>query len=193
MFLGILLPMTKSSGVTLVELVVVVAIAAILAAVAAPSFSHLVQGGAVSSSVNAFLADARYARSEAIRRGALVLMCPSSTAETSSPSCATGGNWKSGWLVFEDRNNDGLYTAGEPLIRQQGALPLSGNIQDGSGTTTKLRFVATGRARDLSSAATLTFNPATSTDTALQRVVCVSLSGRARIAGDGTTTCAVGQ
>ena len=69
--------MNKSHGFTLLELMVVLAIVAILTMLAAPSFTRLIQSITMSSTVNTFLADMRYARSESIRRGGGVVMCRS--------------------------------------------------------------------------------------------------------------------
>ena len=180
--------MEKSSGFTLIELLVVIAIAAILTSLAAPSFSRLIQSTSLSSDVNTFLADSRFARNEAVKRGTLVVMCKSNTPEAASPNCSTGDDWKTGWIIFEDRNDSGTYTGAEPLLRQQGALSASGGIMDGSGTATLFRFVATGRLRTLSSAARFTFTSTRLTDDEFKRVVCVNMSGRARIAGNGSVT-----
>lgn len=58
--------MNRSRGFTLIELLVEMAIAAILIALAAPSFKRLIQSNTISSNVNTFMADLRFARSEAI-------------------------------------------------------------------------------------------------------------------------------
>lgn len=182
--------MAKTRGFTLVELMVVIAVMSILLALAVPSFGRLIQSSGVSSDVNTFLADMRYARGEAVRRGSLVLMCPSTNPEDANADCGTDPDWKNGWIIFEDRDNSGSHAAAEPMLRQQGPLTRSGGVVDGGGTVTKFHFLATGRMRSINDAATLTFNPASgNSDATLQRVVCVSMSGRARIAGDGSTSC----
>jgi type IV fimbrial biogenesis protein FimT len=178
--------MNRLRGFTLIELLVVIAIAAILTSLAAPSFSRLIQSTALSSDVNTFLADIRFARNEAVKRGTLIVMCKSNAPEAASPNCSAGADWKTGWIIFEDRNDTGTYTSTEPLLRQQSALSSSGGVMDGSGTATLFRFVATGRLRTLSSAARFTFNSTSLTDDASKRVVCINMSGRARIAGDGS-------
>jgi type IV fimbrial biogenesis protein FimT len=184
--------MKRTHGFTVVELMVVVAIAAILASLAAPSFTRLIESNSLSSDVNTFLADMRFARNEAIKRGSLIIMCRSANPEAVSPAnpnCTDGSDWKTGWIVFEDRNDTGTHTTDEPLLRQQGPLSKSGGIVTGSGGTTKFRFVGTGRLRAVADADFLTFNSTSSTDSASQRVICVNVSGRARIAGDGGSSC----
>jgi type IV fimbrial biogenesis protein FimT len=184
--------MKKSNGFTLVELLVVIAIAAVLATLAAPSFGRLIESTALSSDVNTFMADARFARNEAVRRGTLIVMCRSNNPEAAIPTCHSGSDWKSGWIIFEDKNNNGLHADGEPLLRQQGPLTFSGGINDKSGTNL-LRFVATGRMRNASGATQFTFGSKSAFDSRnddLKRVVCIPISGRVRIAGNGSVDCA---
>lgn len=191
--------MRKSSGVTLVEILVVLSIVAVLAALAGPSFKTMVQSTTMSGNVNAFMSDLRFARSEAIRRGGGVVMCRTDTPESATAACGTGdgaaGNgWVSGWIVFYDANDDGSrVTAGasEPILRVQAPITNMDSIMEttGSGSSTKFRFTATGRLRNLNSATSLQFGGNTMFTNDVQRVVCVSLGGRARIAGNGTTSC----
>jgi type IV fimbrial biogenesis protein FimT len=99
------------AGFTLIELMVVMAIAAILISLAAPSFARLIRSTSVASDVNTFLADLRFARNEAIKRGTVIVMCKSDDPEAATPSCSTGADWKSGWIIFADDNNSGTYSS----------------------------------------------------------------------------------
>jgi type IV fimbrial biogenesis protein FimT len=190
--------MKNQSGFTLIELLVAVAIAAILLSLAAPSFTRLIQSTKISGSVNTFMADLRFARSEAIRLGGTVTMCRSSNPETTSasgPTCGAGSvvGWESGWIVFQDKNSDADrdYDANpaldDKLLRVQGPISGIDSIAE-TGAATKFRFTATGRLLNLSSTTSIQFGGADYANS-LQRVICVSLGGRARIAGDGTTSC----
>ncbi len=175
----------------------VLAIIAILTSLAAPSFIGLVQSNAVSSNVNAFMADLRYARSEAIRRGGSVVMCRSDDPEAVAPTCdggsGPGGNgWVSGWIIFEDRDGSGGYTsAGDQgqLLKVQGPITNLDTMVASNNTT--FQFVATGRMKSVGSAKSLQFG--TNMPNSRQRMVCVNSSGRARVAGDGTTSCTTDQ
>ncbi len=188
--------MQKARGFTLLEVVVVLAVIAILTSLAAPSFTSLIQSNAVSSNVNAFMADLRFARSEAIRRGGSVVMCRSDAPEAAAPSCNTlaGTNgWVSGWIIFEDRNNTAgnlNFTAGsDQLLKVQGPITNLDSIMESGGASTKLEFTATGRMKSLASATSLQFGSNASMPNERQRFVCVNGSGRARIAGDGNSSC----
>jgi len=185
--------MKKPHGFTLIELLVVIAIIAILTTLAAPSFKSMIQSNSMSSAVNTFLADMSYARSESIRRGGGVVMCPSTNSEASNASCSGSTGWESGWIVFHNLNNGSTRTTNEPLLRVQGPITSVNTIE--AETATIFKFTATGRL-PLSSATHLTFgsNPDYSVDA--RRIVCVALGGRTRIAletatgkANGNATC----
>ena len=183
--------MHQSRGFTLLEVMVVVAIVAILTTLAAPSFVALIQSNSVSSNVNAFIADVRYARSEAVRRGGAVIMCRSDAPEAAAPVCNTtaGTNgWATGWIIFEDRDGSLNYSAGtdaSQLLRVQGPITNLDSIYDGSGSSAKFQFTATGRMQN-TALTYLLFGSTSSMPVTRQRVVCVNATGRARIVGDGS-------
>lgn len=182
--------MRHSKGFTLIELMIVIAIVAILTTLAAPSFKSLIQSNTISSAVNTFMADMRFARSESIRRGGGVVMCRSNSPEATNPTCSSGSTigWESGWIVFQDLNNNGAKTAAEPLLRVQGPLKSVDSIAEPSAATV-FSFTATGRFQNLSGGATSLQFGASNFPNTTQRRVCVSVGGRARIAGDGTSSC----
>ena len=186
--------MKKSTGFTLLELMVVLSIIAILTMMAAPSLKQMIQSTTMSSVVNTFMADMRYARSESIRRGGGVVMCRSDKPEATKPVCNTDsgpGNdgWVSGWIIYIDFNNNGKINANE-LLRVQSPITSVDSIVEKSGSS-KFSFTATGRL-NLSSATSIQFGGGKFANT-IQRVVCINLGGRARIAGDGYSSCAVGE
>ena len=188
----------KPGGFTLIELMVVMAIVAVLVTLAAPSFTRQIQSTQISNGVNTFMSDLRFARSQAIRLGGMVVMCRSDAPEAANPTCGSGsgpgGNgWVSGWIIFQDLNNNGNRNAGEPILRVQAANTSINSIAEaGASSSTKIKFTATGRLLNLSSATQFQFggNPTFAND--VQRVLCVSLGGRARIAGDGLASCGTG-
>ena len=58
----------KNTGMTLLEVMVVVAIIGIIVAIAAPSFSTMLEKQRIKGAAEAMLADLRWARAEAIKR-----------------------------------------------------------------------------------------------------------------------------
>lgn len=178
----------------MIELLVVLSIIAILVTLATPSLGRLVQSNTRSNTINTFLADMGYARSESIRRGGGITMCRSDSPEAANPGCSsisahTGSGWASGWIVFHDLDANGLKDASDPVLRVQAPIPAMDSIlEGGSGIPAIFRFTATGRLFDLSSATSMIFG-GSSYDVDARRVLCVGFGGRVRIAGDGSADC----
>ena len=188
--------MQKQRGFTLIELLLVLTIAAILTALAAPSFGRLIRSNTISGGVNTFMGDLRFARSEAIRLGGPVVVCRSDAPEATTapdpvcgPNSAVNRNWSSGWIVFQDLDSNGVRDATDPVLRVQAALgTIDAIVEGGNVSNGVLRFTTTGRLLNVTSATQLTFGGGNYASD-VRRVVCVSIGGRARIAGDGATTC----
>ena len=67
--------MSRQTGFTLTELMVVVAIVAILLGIGVPSYRYISNSYRMSAEVNGLLGDLQYARSEAIKEGQTVTTC----------------------------------------------------------------------------------------------------------------------
>lgn len=176
-------------GFTLVELMVVVALTALLVALAAPSLQALVQRNAVSGHVNAFVGSLRLARAQALQRGLPVKMCRSADAESAaSLRCASGIDWSGGWIVFIDRNDNGIVNPddGDVVLRVQGALSGSGGVNSSGGSTVVFRFRPTGL---LGSGATQMTFDAVGRPSGPRRRVCISLQGRTRVIAESDVQC----
>jgi type IV fimbrial biogenesis protein FimT len=181
--------MKYSRGVTLVEMLVTMVIAVILATLAAPSFVSLIRDFSVSTHVNALNADIRYARSEAIKRGVSVSLCPSADSLNANPTCS-GSDWATGWIVFVDTNANGSRstTASDNEIvmrRQESVAQSSSGIRGAGGTTVaSLRFNSDGRIPG--GANNLEF---TATGGEFTRLLCIGVTGRPHAAQKGATSC----
>lgn len=113
--------MRKTSGFTLIELMVTLAVATIILTVGIPSFREFIERNRVSASTNLLVGALQLARGEAIKRGRLVILCKSNSDGT---ACNNGGAWQDGWLLYADTNADKSYTTGsDPLIQRYGAMP----------------------------------------------------------------------
>lgn len=62
----------RSSGFTIIELMVVLALVAVVAGIAIPNFSRLIENNRVVSTTNSAVGLINFARSEAVRRGQAV-------------------------------------------------------------------------------------------------------------------------
>lgn len=179
--------MKQNRGFTLIELLVTVTIMAILAAVAAPSFSRLIADSALSTQANSLLADLRFARSEAAKRGISVTLCPSTTALDAGATCS-GSDWKTGWITFIDNDANNLRKTDAPaetILRRQEGFTTGASIVSNTGTAvSSLRFNSEGRIPG--GASGLNFTAVN--DAAPNRLLCISLTGRVRTE-KGVTSC----
>ena len=98
-------------GFTLAELLVTLAVAMILAIGTAEFAPRIIQDSRMVSTVNAFVTILQRARSQAIKRGRQVVLCPSRDTAT----CGHSLDWQHGWLLFESDNRE--REPDEPLLR----------------------------------------------------------------------------
>lgn len=88
---------SRNRGFSLLELMITIVVMVILLAIAIPNLSVAIHRNEVSSASNSLLASISYARGEAITRGQLVSMCPSSDGAACSTSTTA---FDPGWLVY---------------------------------------------------------------------------------------------
>lgn len=114
--------MRPSQGVTLLELALAVALVAVLLAFATPGFHQLRLDSQRTAAVNDLLHGLYLARSEAIKRGAVVGICPGNQG---SGCASTGQAWERGWFVFvnADRDRPPQLDADEEVIRASSPIP----------------------------------------------------------------------
>jgi prepilin-type N-terminal cleavage/methylation domain-containing protein len=166
-------------GFTLIELAIVLAIVAILLRVAAPGMARAIAARALSSQASEFMSTLRFARSEAISRGAVVTLC-AAAPEGPSRQCQRprSADWRSGWLVFVDHGARGVLGDGDQVLRVQQPLRRSGGV---AGSRGSISFTAAGFSTDASSHY-LFSPPPEVTDAPPPLLVCVSKQGRPRLA-----------
>ena len=169
-------------GFTLLELMTCLAVIVVLTAWGVPAFGSLTRDAARTREVNQFIQGVYLARSEAIKRNAVVSLCPSLDGSTCSPATT----WHSGWLVFVngDRDSPAMRDAGEMLLRVYPGWD-AGHI---SANRTTLSFRAYGQ---VGVTATVTFCDDRGSSAA--RAVIISQTGRPRVtsrnASGGALTC----
>lgn len=102
---------------TLIELMVALLIGAILVVAGVPTMMEFVQNNRMTAQTNAFLGALGLARTEAVRRGGTVAICPSSDGTGCS-----GSSWEIGWMIFADSDGNGAFGSDETLLKVQEKL-----------------------------------------------------------------------
>ncbi len=172
--------MKNNHGLTLIELIVTMAVFSILVAIAAPSFNAFTDSSRRAGEVNLLSGALSYARSEAIKRNSNVSVC----ARTSGAETCSGANdWKNGWLVFDDPDNDGTFDAGETLLRVFKPISTGSSITETSGTPlSSITYKGSG----FITVASAEFKYCGNRGAIDARAIIVSRTGRARLSIDGT-------
>jgi type IV fimbrial biogenesis protein FimT len=128
----------------MIELLVVMTVAAILLALGVPSYRYVTYSNRVSSEINGLLGDLQYARSEAIKEGQTVTVCPANVTPPTPPTaCATSSSWQNGWIVFSDINNNHTVASTANILRVSAAF--TGSPQDTFVSNDNLTFVSFNR------------------------------------------------
>jgi type IV fimbrial biogenesis protein FimT len=109
----------RHGGFTLIELMITVIIVSVLLALAAPAFLSVIQENQNRTQASRIVSSLNLARSEAAKENLPTTVCASADAATCS---VDGSDFISGWLVYVDRDNDGVLDNDE-LIRVYSGLP----------------------------------------------------------------------
>ena len=107
---------SEGRGFSLIETLVVIALLAIFAVFAIPMFSGLTQNNRMRAQVSNLVGQFAQARTEAMRRGFRVTMCPGTETGCS------GNQWENGLIAFVDIDADGVRDSGEEIILVGAAL-----------------------------------------------------------------------
>ena len=133
------------SGFTFVELMVVITIVAMLLGLGVPSYRYVTNSSRISAEVNGLLGDLQFARSEALKEGGTVTVCP---PDTTGLVCGNSSTWDQGWIVTSPNVTPGLLRVQKPFATTKdsfvGALGLTSISFDRNGFASAQPVEATG-------------------------------------------------
>jgi type IV fimbrial biogenesis protein FimT len=126
---------------TLTDLMIALLIGAILMGIGIPSYRYLSYSSRVSSEVNSLLGDLRWARSEAVREGQTVTVCPANVLQTQC--VANSDAWQNGWIIFSDVNSNATVANASNILRVSPAF--RSTPQDTFISDSSLSFISFNR------------------------------------------------
>ena len=157
-------------GLTLIELLITLFIASLLASMTLPGLRDLLDRFKLQRACSEFRSALALTLSEAIRRGVRVDLVP-----------AAAGDWRNGWLVLIDTNNNQRADVGEAVLHQGGVPPeglhIVSSLRD---PKPYLAFDPSGRPRSAASSAVPQIGSLLFTVGSQQRKIIVGFLGRVR-------------
>ena len=140
------LPKKSTQGFTLIEMLIALSLAMIILSFGVPSFSSLIKDGRVTTFTNSLVTDVNFARSEAVTRGATVILCRSTNPGADNPGCGgTANTWTTGWLIFVSGDTNTTYDgANDTLIRATTQSPGSVNVISNDVSNERLVYKSDG-------------------------------------------------
>ena len=167
----------RSSGFTLMELMVTLAVAAIILSVGVPSFRAIIMDNRLVSQANQLVTSIKIARSAAVRYQRNATVCASANFDAAVPSCSASTDWSNGWIVWVDKDRDAATDANE-------VISVFGPIHDASTLTSgAAAFTYDARGFGVSGAADLTLCDNRTAETG--RLIRVNAVGRTNVSRQG--------
>lgn len=175
-------PRLLHQGFTAIELMVTLSIVAVLAALAAPSFTLLIDRWRVRAATNAMTDTLYLARSQAIRRGGLIGIQKNLNTTPGCNLAGTTEEWGCGWFIFEDSNSDGNWQTTEAKLQTIAMPPNTNAIHKSGGDSIKVNRY--GKMSGLNTKGFI-FSPVhAGISSPATRGICMASGGRIRVIED---------
>ena len=173
----------RSVGMTLIELLVALAIVGVVLSASLPNWGGFLAEREQRDLAEALMQTLVHARSEAIKRGTRVDVCPGAgTACAADPA-----GWESGWFVFADNDRNGIKDIAEPVIARTPVTSPGVTIRGNRPVADYVSYTSLGQARRIDGALQMGSFTVCRAGLSARKVILAS-SGRVRIAGS-TEAC----
>ena len=133
----------RSSGFTLLEILVALGIAGALAFAGTATVHTWIPRLQQRNQAEALVQALHHARSEAIKRGHRVDLCASANLATCDPA----GRWELGWALFDDLDRDGDRDPGEAIVRVESRAGNGITVRGNRPVARYVSFTSQGLAR----------------------------------------------
>lgn len=167
----------------MIELLVAIAVFGILLVVAVPAFRGMILGNRLMTLTHETARAINLTRSEAIKRGLRVSMCPSANGT----SCAADGRWEQGWIQFADPNGNGNFDAGDTLLLVREAYGGQTTVRTGARFNQFLSYLPNGQSQG-TGGSNDTFRLCNERGTTLGFSIMINNVGRVRV-DRGAASC----
>lgn len=130
----------RTRGFSLIEGLICLAVMLAAATVALPNVARWLRDWQSSRASQALRESLDLARIHALRSSARATLCVSADGL----ACLASPDWSAGWIVFGDRDGDGMRSSDEPLLHVQPRLPGLVRVASVSGGIQRLVFLPNG-------------------------------------------------
>lgn len=162
---------------------VALAVVAIMSFAAVPGLRAFIQNGKAVAQTNQLVTALNYSRSEAVKRHSQVVICAFNTSQNGCSASSVPWD-KNGWMVFADRDRDGVYdvedgdsvleTGEDVLLKQWKEISNKDDI-DITTSTVSLTYLQSGV---ISGSSTIGMKVGADDSSALSRCVRIQRTGR---------------
>lgn len=171
---------SRTPGFTLIETLVVLTITAILLGIGVPSFRWFTASRSIQAASTDLANSIKLARSESVKRGVRVSLCPSVDGAGCAPDAAPQ-DWSIGWIVFTDRGVRGAVEPGDQVLRVQQAIAGGNGILASGNASYVLSLLPSGIAVNAQNSFRFPPPEGLPSDSSVARVMCIASTGATRV------------
>ncbi len=173
----------RVDGATLIELLVALTIVGVVLSSTLPEWGAFLAERGQRDRADALMQTLLQARSEAIKRGTRVDVCPAAGNGCANPPAG----WEAGWIIVADHARDGAAGVPQAVIAREPAAPAGITIRGNRPVADYVSYTSLGQARRVDGALQMGTFIVCRPGLSARKVVLAS-SGRVRI-GESTEVC----